>query len=150
MKRCCFALLVLSMFVCNGCGIVSADTSSGGLDPTVLVGTWNITNYPGDDDTAASSTGTVVINIDGTYSVTSGAFRVAENNINAPYTGTWRVLEGAIIELVIDASDGVKYSSGADAGWLDSSKRKYPAPITYTKTKVLLKDGSRLTVLKPS
>jgi len=146
MKRCCFALLVLSMFVCNGCGIVSADTSSGGLDPTVLVGTWNITNYPADDDTAASSTGTVVINADGTYSVTNGAFRVAGNYINAPYTGTWRILEGAIVELVTDVPDVVNY---VDSGRL-SLKRKYPVPIIYTKAKVLLKDGNSLAVLKPS
>jgi len=134
------------MFVCNGCGIVSAETSSGGLDSTILVGTWNITNYPADDDTAASSTGTVVINADGTYSVTNGAFRVAGNYINAPYTGTWRILEGAIVELVTDVPDVVNY---VDSGRL-SLKRKYPVPIIYTKAKVLLKDGNSLAVLKPS
>jgi len=134
------------MFVCNGCGIVSAETSSGGLDSTILVGTWNITNYPADDDTAASSTGTVVINADGTYSVTNGAFRVAGNYINAPYTGTWRILEGAIVELVRDVPDVVNY---VDSGRL-SLKRKYPVPIIYTKAKVLLRDGNSLAVLKPS
>jgi len=140
------------MFVCNGCGIVSAETSSGGLDSTILVGTWNITNYPADDDTAASSTGTVVINADGTYSVTNGAFRVAGNYINAPYTGTWRILEGAIVELVTDVSDGGKYIDigRGDGGAMSSLKRKYPVPIIYTKAKVLLKDGNSLAVLKPS
>lgn len=114
------------------------------LSASVIVGSWTVLNYPD------KSTGTVTFNADGTYSVSAGSFRVAGNYFDAPYTGKWKMVEGTLLELVADVADGYKGSTGNDAGVLDASPSKYPSALTFTKSKIILKDGNFASILKPA
>jgi hypothetical protein len=117
---------------------------------SVIVGTWNVNNYPA---IAPYGSGQVSFFANGTYSVTSGAFRVAGNYINAPFTGTWRIVEGVLVELVTDVADTLAVVAGStndgtafrNSG--GASPTKYPQPILLTASKIVLKDGALVSVL---
>ncbi|MBU5612626.1 hypothetical protein [Geomonas azotofigens] len=113
------------------------------LSSSVIVGSWNILNYPD------KSTGSVTFNSDGTYSVTSGAFRVSGNLVDAPYTGKWKMIEGTLLELVPDVTDTYHGTTGNDSGVLDASS-KYPSALVFTKSKIILKDASMVSILSPA
>ena len=118
-----------------------------------IVGTWDVTNYP---NSTTDSTGKVTFNSNGTYSVTSGAFRVAGNYINSPYSGTWRVLENTLFELISDIPDNSTITTVdpslafRNSGGVGASASKYPQPILFTKSKIILKDGTFVAVLIPA
>jgi hypothetical protein len=120
------------------------------LTASGMVEAWGVTNYP---NCTTDSTGKVTFNSDGTYSVTIGAFRVAGNYINAPYTGTWRVFEDTYFELISDTPDTLTVTPSVAAfrnSGAAASASKYPQPILFTKSKIILKDGTFVTILKPA
>jgi hypothetical protein len=129
--------------------------SPGVIDaaPSVLVGTWNVKNYPA---TPPYGNGQVTFFANGTYSVTSGAFRVAGNYINAPYTGTWRIVEGVLLELVCDAPDTFAVGTGTTDGGTafrnsgGAPSAKYPQPVLFNAPRVVLKDGALVSALTPA
>lgn len=115
------------------------------LSDSTMVGTWAVINYPG------NTVGAVTFSSDGTYSVTSGAFRVAGNFIDAPYTGKWKMIEGTLVELTADTIvDGYHGTLGNDSGSFGESASKYPSALVFSKSKIILKDGSFVSVLRPT
>ncbi|QWV96092.1 hypothetical protein KP005_11945 [Geomonas nitrogeniifigens] len=115
------------------------------LSDSTMVGTWTVTNYPG------NSSGIVTFSSNGTYSVTSGAFKVAGNYIEVPYTGTWKMIEGTLVELVI--SYPILYSgsnTGNDVGGTTEATSKYPSALVFSKNRIILKDGAFVSILKPT
>jgi hypothetical protein len=184
-KYCYVLLIAVSTLACSGCSSSSADSVDSGtkvlasnvvidnsktklssttlqsaieelapltLSASGLTGTWDVTNYP---NSTTDSTGKVTFKSDGTYSVTSGSFRVAGNFIDAPYTGKWKVLEGTLFELISDIPDvsGVTANSGAGTAFRNSVgtyAAKYPQPLLFNNSRIILKDGAYVAVLKPA
>ncbi|MBT1070990.1 DUF5004 domain-containing protein [Pelotalea chapellei] len=182
MKKICVVLALIAAACCSGCSTASnadsVDTTAKvlasnvaidntktrlsstslqsmveelapALSPSTLVGTWDVTNYP------ENVTGKVTFNNDGTFTVISGAFRVA-CPVDGLFTGTWRIIEGSLIEVIPDLSGIIQLNPAVPGGGTAFRNSGgvvgdyYPLPLLFTKSKIILKGLNAVSVLKPT